>query len=292
MSFGQHQSFYLRERWLSKGLKELNIKREFFSDKENFEKIGLGKNMVSSLRFWMGATNVISEKDKEISITEIGNLLYKYDKFIKNSFSKLLLHYKLATNDDHNNKYCSTVIYWLFNEFNETTFNKEIISDQFYRWVDKNIKRGITKKSLDKDLNMALQLYTLQNITTDPEEVAVSTLSGLQILKRDDKKFIKSEINEAELSAEIIMIYLIDYFDKTGIRNISIDEILKSRMSIGKILNLSRSSLINKLDELANEKNIKYRISFTRTNNLDTISISEGLKTIDYIKYVYERMYK
>ena len=49
---------------------------------------------------------------------------------------------------------------------------------------------------------------------------------------------------------------------------------LKTRESIGKILNISRSTLIRKLDELTN-KNKKYKISFTRTNNLDTITIPE-----------------
>lgn len=292
MSFGQHQSFYLRERWLSKGIKELRNCENFFNQSGNFEKIGLGKNMVDSLKFWMGSSGVIFEENKKIIISKLGELIYTYDKSIKNSFTKLLIHYKLTTNDNHNNKYCSTVLYWLFNEFDETVFNRELASDYFYRWVDRNIKRDITRKSIDKDLSMALLLYTAQNESGDPEEVTISPLSDLHILKRDDRRYIKVENDGDDIPAEIILVYMIDYYVKTGISYISIDELLKEKGSIGKILNISRSIIINKLDELMEKEEPKYKIEFIRTNNLDTITIPKVNNSEEYIEYVYERMLK
>ncbi len=292
MGFGQHQSFYLRERWLSKGIKELGKDRNFFNDINNFERIGLGKNMFNSLKFWMGATNIIEENNRIISLSDLGDLIYKYDKFLNNVFTKLLIHYYLAINDNTSNKYSSTVIYWLFNEFSETVFTKEIASEQFFRWVDKNISREIKQTSIDKELSMALQLYTIQNFSRDPEEVAISPLSSLQLIKRDEKRYVKSEMNFQDIPSEIIMVYLIDYYNKTENNYITIEELISKRLSIGKILNISRSTLISKLDELMDRKNNKYKISFTRTNNLDTITIPENLNIIEYIEYVFEGMYK
>ncbi|MCY9076434.1 DUF4007 family protein, partial [Bacillus inaquosorum] len=53
MAYGRHESFYLRDKWLSKGMKAISEDSRFFYDKDGFEKIGLGKNMVRSLRFWL-----------------------------------------------------------------------------------------------------------------------------------------------------------------------------------------------------------------------------------------------
>lgn len=290
MAFGQHQSFYLREKWISKGIKELGIYSDFFNDKENFEKIGLGKNMVESLKFWLGATKIIEEINKEVKVSKLGQLIYKYDKFIKFNFTKLLLHYNLATGSDYNNRYSSTVIYWLFNECNETVFEKGTLLENFKRWVDRFVKREVSIKSLDRDISMALQLYTMQNVIDDPEEVAVSPLSNLKLIKKDDKRYVKSEIDESELPSEIIMVHLIHYYNRMKINYISIDELLKDKLSIGKILNLSRSTLILKLDELSKERNSKYRINFIRTNNLDTISFKPDLDITEYIEYIYDRM--
>lgn len=291
MAFGQHQSFYLRERWLSKGIKEIDKDETFLSNKSNFEKIGLGKNMFSSLKFWMGATKIIKEDKRLISLTKLGKLIYTYDKFITNNFTKLLIHYNLSTNENHKNKYSSTVIYWLFNEFNETVFNKEVASEQLFRWVDHNISREIKRNSLDRDLSMALQLYTIQNFTGDPEEVAISPLSKLHLVKRDDKRYVKSEMHIQEIPAEIIMVYLIDYCNKTKSNYITIDEMMNAKGSIGKVLNLSRSTLINKLDELMDKKDTEYKVTFTRTNNLDTVTFPENLDLDEYVEHVFEGMY-
>ena len=43
MAFGQHQTFYLRQQWLSKGIRELIENSRFFYEADHFEKLGVGK---------------------------------------------------------------------------------------------------------------------------------------------------------------------------------------------------------------------------------------------------------
>lgn len=75
MPYGQHQSFHLRDRWISKALKSVKENSRFFYDDDSFERIGLGKNMVQSLRFWAEATKIVdkSEGKKHLhNLSELG----------------------------------------------------------------------------------------------------------------------------------------------------------------------------------------------------------------------------
>jgi hypothetical protein len=86
MAYARHQSFYLRDKWISKGLKAVKESSRFFYQDESPEEIGLGKNMVQSLRFWMLATEVIyedkSNRQTEHYLTDLGNLIYHKDRLL------------------------------------------------------------------------------------------------------------------------------------------------------------------------------------------------------------------
>ena len=53
MSFARHQTFHLRAGWLAKALEALVQDSMIFSSKTAPSQLGMGKNMVQSLRFWM-----------------------------------------------------------------------------------------------------------------------------------------------------------------------------------------------------------------------------------------------
>ena len=63
-AFGRHETFALRYGWLTKGMQELN-KEELGKQAPVFEaedatvRLGVGKNMVSSIRYWLQATRIV-----------------------------------------------------------------------------------------------------------------------------------------------------------------------------------------------------------------------------------------
>ena len=65
LKFRAHESFYIRKGWLSKGMKNVAKKNDLFIDKNvpATVSLGLGTNMVKSLKYWLGVTGLI-EKDK------------------------------------------------------------------------------------------------------------------------------------------------------------------------------------------------------------------------------------
>lgn len=53
-SFSGHESFYCKSLWLKKGYDFLTEGRSFL-DEDAVVRLGVGKNMVTSIRYWLKA---------------------------------------------------------------------------------------------------------------------------------------------------------------------------------------------------------------------------------------------
>ena len=65
MKFRAHETFFIRKGWLSKGMKYVRqTEGNVFIDKENnpMDTLGIGSNMVKSLRYWLLAVGLTEEK--------------------------------------------------------------------------------------------------------------------------------------------------------------------------------------------------------------------------------------
>ncbi|KZZ84380.1 DUF4007 family protein [Bacillus sp. SJS] len=286
MGYGQHQSFYLRDRWLNKAINHLRQDNRFFYDKEAFEKMGLGKNMVQSLRYWVVATGVVEEvfneeRKKVHLITKIGELVYKYDKFVKFQDTASILHYHLCRQKEP-----STAWYWFFNVLNETVITKENLSMKFTTWVRDCEIKSFSNNSLKKDIDCLVKLYTAGQSNIDPEEVIQSPLSKLTII--EDKKGIiyKRNLSISKIGLTALMYVLLEYKSLNNIETVSVDELVTEYGLWGRIYNMNRSTVVTALNQLTLHP--IYPIHFTRTNNLDLIRIP-NIEPLEFLKTEYIR---
>jgi hypothetical protein len=65
---------------------------DIFTSDDATVNLGVGKNMVAAIRYWLIATKVIDND----SITEFGNFLNKNDAYLEDDASLWLLHLALA----------------------------------------------------------------------------------------------------------------------------------------------------------------------------------------------------
>ena len=97
--FSGHDTFHCKEFWLKKGY-DFVINKNIFNDEASIE-LGVGRNMVNSIRFWLKAFNIIDLKSEKI--TEIGDFIFSeesgVDKYLENETTLWLLHYLLITNN-------------------------------------------------------------------------------------------------------------------------------------------------------------------------------------------------
>lgn len=125
MKFRAHETFFIRKGWLNKGMKYISVKPDVFVDKEEnpMDVLGIGSNMVKSLRYWLQAVGLTKEPThgrRLQEFTELGQSVFTNDRYIEELGTLYLLHYKLATN-----KSDATAWYYFFNEFGMAEFTKE-----------------------------------------------------------------------------------------------------------------------------------------------------------------------
>lgn len=273
MRFGQHQTFHLRVNWLRKGISMIRKDPRFFYDKEAAEKVGLGKNMVQSLKFWMIISNIIYEvKDQETKqsahkLTNFGEVLDLYDPYLDYHDSLSLLHYFIIAQSDP-----LTVWDWFFNINNSKVSTKEELVNSLINWVSTIENTEPLEKSIKRDMDCLLRLYTSDTIE-DPEEVTQSPLSSLGLLT-DHKGMIKRNmVRYEDIGLTALMYVLLVYGERKEANSISIDELESGPNLWGKIFHLSRVEIIKALEAL--EAHPLHPISFIRTNSLNDILLPQ-----------------
>lgn len=289
MAYGQHQSFYLRDRWLSKGLRHISEDERFFYDKEAFEKIGLGKNMVQSLRFWVIATGVVEEKfnddrKKAYHPSELGKVIYEYDRFVQFNDTAAIIHYHLSREKEP-----ATIWYWFFNILNETIIPKEEVTNSFIVWVKQEDSKIVSERSLRRDVDCLLKLYTAGQSHNDPEEVIQSPITKLNLVQ--EKKGIVYKVNPTleDIGLTALMYSLLDYSRRKDIYTITVEEIVSNEGMWGKVFNTTRGMIINALEKLSLHP--EYNLTFTRTNNLDTVRLPK-ITPLEFLRSDYSERWR
>jgi hypothetical protein len=282
MAYGRHESFYLRDKWLSKGMKAIKSEPRFFYDQDGFEKIGLGKNMVRSLRFWLLALNLMEEtENKEHALTDIGELIYEYDRLLQKNETVSILQYHLV----RNNNDLATAFYWYFNIYKETITQRPDLKKSFKTWVKNNEPKAVSEKSLDRDIDVLIQLYTKDANENDPEDFIFSPFTKLNLIKEEPSEDKYENIRKISPEIEnigLIPLYyiLLRYAFENDVELISLDEIINENFLWGRVFNLSRNRIIEALNKLTNHDT--FPIEYVRTNNLDNVKVSK----IDPIAYL------
>lgn len=191
----RHESFALREGWLEKGLNLINPDNpgEAFKDVKGIRELGIGANMVKSLRYWMEACNLLTHyhPGRPIEFTDFAKVLLKYDRYLEKEYSWWILHYYLATNRGD-----APIIYYMFNVFSSKNINLVSIEEDIYQYFSSYGE--FNPKFISSDLSIFRHTYALDEQKRDPEENIISPFSKLKLLekrigKEEGYTFLSSE---------------------------------------------------------------------------------------------------
>jgi hypothetical protein len=99
--FSGHETFACRFAWLPKAVRLIARDRAaLFDDEQAILELGLGKNMVRALRFWLEAFNVASARDGAWGLLPFGEAIFGehgLDPYIERLETQWLLHWQLST---------------------------------------------------------------------------------------------------------------------------------------------------------------------------------------------------
>lgn len=273
----RHESFSIREGWLAKGIKNVKDNSKTFSSAEATDILGIGTNMVKSLKYWMSATCLIKEENREIILSEFGKLLDKYDPYLEDIFSLWLIHIKMMLNIE------DAYIYNLFfNKCGKKSFSKRDLYEQLTLNL-KNEKLEYNENILQDEVNMIIKTYAIDEKIDNPENNFISPLSELNLIKKIDRDTYETNKPDYRNLNYLIVFYLIEQLvsDKNYI---SIDELLKVDNSPAKLLNLDKNLINEYLDEMKRND----LIVINRTAGLNMVYFQKKLSLEDIIKEYFE----
>lgn len=290
MKFRAHETFSIRKGWLSKGMKHVLRDPYVFVSKEYnpMDVLGIGSNMVKSLRYWMLAVGLSdSAKGKSAQyLTKFGRILYENDPYIEEMGTLWLLHYKLARQQD-----IATSWYFFFNHFQLSEFSKEDFTTALTNYAKMNGNSEPPIRSLDDDFNCIINTYMPRYKTApskdEPESNMDCPLSELGLIDYHNKKekTYKKSIPAAHTIDPLVAVAaIIDNAD--GRREIPLSEIQNKEGNLGKIFNLDTITLLTVL----NAAERAGYIEVVRTAGLDLLHITTDMSFLDCVRQYYSKL--
>lgn len=287
MKFRAHETFFIRKGWLSKGMKHVLRKPNVFVDKEEnpMDVLGIGSNMVKSLRYWLQAVGLTQEPRtgrRDQTLTPFGNTIYAHDRFVEEMGTLHLLHYKLATNKED-----ATAWYFFFNKFIATEFTREDFINSLQSYILMSGESiSVASRSLSEDFACIINTYVPRYKTNpgkvSPENNIDCPLGEIGLIDILAKKTFKKSIPSANTFDPWIVLAIIS--DRANGRNqIGLNELLTAEGNIGRIFNLDSITMIEVLRRVEKLGALK----IIRTAGLDVVHLLQDYTFLDCVENYY-----
>ncbi len=269
-SFSGHDTFYCRNYWLKKGLDHL-WDNQGFNDQAVIS-LGVGKNMVNSIHYWLKAFGLLTKGGK---VEELAEKIFGEDggdPYCEDIGTIWLLHYMLVTTG------VSTTYNLVFNEFRKQRL--EFNRDQMLAYLERTCRTAdvsYNQNSIKKDINVFFANYITPEKSKGIEEDFSGLLYELNLVQKIDKHgaahLYKIE-NKArpELSAEIVLFLILK--NRKG-NSISFNELLNGVNSVGSVFALSPNGLMVKIEQML--KQYKKHLVFSDDGGIRELQIKKEL---------------
>ena len=267
-----HESFYIRDGWLRKGMKNVKAEPGLFGVEDVVDRLAVGANMVKAIRFWLQAGHLTVEKIQSGSkrvqklTSDFGEIIIGKDPYFEDIFTLWIVHYFIAAN----NEMC-TSWYLFFNKFALTEFSKEELVEGMQQLLEDYIgHKSFSQGSLKDDCGVILKTYFEEDMMRDPEDNLICPLSELGLIKqkkdmRGKSIYCKTKPSIEKLHPLVIMYGIVRSMEDTN--GMSVDLLLERDNSVGKLFNLDRAMIYYYLEELKRMG----LVEINRTAGLDMI---------------------
>lgn len=287
MKYSGHESFSIRKNWLQKGIRKIGAFKK--GDLEAMDELGLGRNMVKSLRYWLKVTGLSTDEPKKkiLTLSDFGKIVASHDPYIQETGTLCLIQYNLASNKEN-----ATSWYFLFNEFNMTEFSSDDFCRALKKWDEMNNENAkkTAYSSFEKDFDCIRRTYISRlSGDEDPESNMDSPLSELGLLSQSSKDEVKKTSPlKNNIPSEILFSLILKMRgnENESKNEIKLSSLLNEKCSPGKIFNMNSILLMNLLSELEN----KDYLQVVRTAGLDVVRIKKQMTFEESVTKYYEEM--
>jgi len=276
--FARHETFCPRYGWLKKGFDQVagynghEPDGEIFNRNEAIEKLGVGKNMVRSIRFWCLAFKIIEPENTSktsrlsgpMKPTRFGKLLLSdngWDPYLEDPASLWLLHWKLFTEPN-----IATAWSLIVNTAMNGSFSMQDLERVLIEQKEKNANfKRYSNSSIKKDASCFIRMYSPPGTRISEEIECPFTHLGL-LLNGDRPKSYRFNFNEKTTLPDKIFLaacfeYSSQYSNQTN--SISLSRLSYGFNSPGMAFKISESDIGNRLDRsIPSMKGVEFTESY------------------------------
>ena len=244
--FSGHDTFHCKQQWLLKGFNNPN----FSNVSESIISLGVGKNMVSSVKYWLEAFGITNENN----LTEFSNLIFSpevgLDPYLENEGTLWLLQYKLCQK-----KYAS-IFYLLFTEYFDDKVNYEFSEEKVIKFILNRLEingvKSISENTLSNDFKVLIRTYlsSSKDIKNIEEEFNAPLLELNLIEKIESHKYILNKINRS-IPLAILGYCILDMTQEQNSTSLKLEEIKRTIGNYFCITNECLEDLLSQLHEVS-----------------------------------------
>ena len=297
-----HESFPCRYTWLPKAVRGLRENPTLFSDEANaMVTLGVGKNMVRSIRFWSQVAGIAAAMPKGAgyAITKPGNLLLGErgrDPFLEDIRTLWLIHWNLSTNIE------SPLLAWdyLLNRWHEP----ELVPSAAIKMLQKEAQKqdeNLSTVTIGQHFDTFLHTYTPtrsrkgevreDNLDCPLVELEFLIKVGERELDRSAGKretiysFRREE--KPEITPELFLFCLHDFWQKRHHveSTLTLREVAHGHGSPGQIFKLPEDDIRARVDDLARQTN--GLMKYNETSSQQHIQKRGDLHNVELFKSIY-----
>ena len=278
-SFSGHEKFECKIDWITKGLNTFSKNNQIFNltnIEDKIETLGLGINMIKSLKHWMQVLGLT----EQYKLTKLGYTILKKDPYLESSDTLWLLHWNIVKNQER-----ATLYNLFFNTIYPHKFTKEYILKHITLWL-KNNDIKLSQTTIKSDIDVFIRMYK----SNDTQDLNLNLFSELKLITEQAIGIYALNINAATDISDYAFIYILkDYIDtqnNSSSESISMDDIQRGKLSLQKSLCMGESILYNKIHRL--EHLTEGKIAYSEASGIRQIYINRSLNKADLLHRIYQ----
>jgi hypothetical protein len=255
-SFSGHETFVFRYAWLTKAVEAVQADPEIFTRDDAIVRLGVGKNMVRSIRHWALATRVLQEEPKSrggvLSVSEFGRFLLGpegRDRYLEDQATLWLLHWQLISNRAR----CSTWR-WAFSGLPSNEFTRATLQDALIEAAKRSGDKLPSESSVRRDVEVFVRTYVPSRFSSGgvPEESLDCPLVELELLEESNGlvRFVRGP--KDTLPDEVFAFAVAEFWESTAAKreSLSFSDLSYGIGAPGSAFKLDENSLVERLERL------------------------------------------
>jgi len=267
--FSGHESFPCRYAWLPKAVAALQQNPQIFSDeREAISELGVGKNMVRAIRFWIVVMGIAEVIDHQLVVTPFGNALLGsegLDRFLEDRRTLWLLHWMLLSHEN------DPLFAWdyLFNRWGHPDMTRTEVLRVFEQEA-KRMERTLSRTTLEQHFDVFLHTYVTSNArrAESREDNLDSPFVDLELIEvigerrvgktgRSEPVYAFRRDPKPDITPELFVFCLLDYWSKRQVNEstLTFRDVSTNVGSIGQVFKLSEPDIRERLERLEKQSN-------------------------------------